>query len=171
MIALCLGTNMGDREINLERALQLLTSRYDIEVVSISSIYETAPFGVTDQEDFLNLTVAISTSLSPQDLLQACLAVEQAIGRVRTRRWGPRVIDIDILLYNDEIMTEAELTLPHPGILQREFVVIPLKEMSPELVLPDGRTAVAAASDFHPDSKNVRLWKRIDWDAIQRRFC
>ena len=171
MIVLCLGTNMGDREINLERALQLLTSRYDIEVVNVSSIYETAPFGVTDQEDFLNLTVAISTSLAPQDLLRACLAVEQAIGRVRIRRWGPRVIDIDILLYNDAIMATAELTLPHLGILQREFVVIPLKEMSPELVLPDGRTVAAAAADFHPDSKNVRLWKRIGWDAIQRRFC
>ena len=170
MIALGLGTNMGDREINLERALQLLNGQPGIEVNSISSIYETAPFGVTDQADFLNLTVTLFTSLTPQALLKACLTVEQTMGRVRTRRWGPRVIDIDILLYNDIKVATPELTLPHPGILQREFVVIPLKEMAPELILPDGRTAATVATDFSPKTGNVRLWKHVTWDAALKRF-
>lgn len=160
MIVLGLGSNMGDREDNLKRALQLLNQTYGIAIQKLSSIYETAPFGDTDQADFLNLTAAVSTDLAPERLLRACLAVEQSLGRIRTRRWGPRIIDIDMLLYNDIKINDPELFLPHPGIMDRAFVLIPLAEMAPDLVLPDGRTA-AVAADCSTEASSVRLYRKF----------
>ena len=164
MIVLGLGTNIGEREMNLSQALQMLNEQYDIKIKAVSSIYETAPFGVTDQADFLNMTVLVETDLSPQALLQACLSVERTMGRVRTIRWGPRIIDIDVLLYNDMKLATPELILPHPGILLRDFVIIPLRDIIPELILPDGRSVAAAAADFASDGSAVRFWKSVQWD-------
>ena len=161
MIVLGLGTNVGDRQQNLARALQILKEEYEVEVKAVSSIYETAPFGVTDQADFLNMTAVIATELSPGELLKACLDVEQAMGRVRGRRWGPRIIDIDLLLYDDVNMAAPDLTLPHPGILQRGFVLIPLREIAPGLLLSDGRTVAEAAEDFSGETNSVRPWKQV----------
>lgn len=170
MIVLGLGTNLGDRENNLRLALRLLTQNYEIEITHISSIYETAPFGVTDQPDFLNLTVAINTDMNPQTLLKSCLDVEEQMGRVRIQRWGPRVIDIDLLLYHDTRIDSPSLTLPHPGILQREFVIIPLHEMAPSLIMPNGKTVAAVAAEFSRNGDAVRLWKADVWDANLKRF-
>ena len=164
MIVLGLGTNMGEREQNFVRALRLLQEQYRIKVQAVSSIYETAPFGVTDQSDFLNMTALVTTRLSPRTLLQACLQVEQEMGRVRTRHWGPRIIDIDILLYNEIKLTVPELTLPHPGILQRGFVIIPLRDVSPDLVFSNGCTVAEVAEAFEKEAGDVRLWKKVRWD-------
>lgn len=170
MIILGLGTNVGERELNLSRALQMMDSRYGINIKAVSSIYETAPYGVTDQADFLNMTVLVETGLKPLELLQACLSVEREMGRVRTRRWGPRIIDIDLLLYDDIKLSTAELTLPHPGIMQRGFVIIPLKDIAPDFFLPNGRTVSDTAVEFAGDEGAVRLWKDVRWDLYSRRL-
>jgi 2-amino-4-hydroxy-6-hydroxymethyldihydropteridine diphosphokinase len=134
-----LGSNLEDREGNLERAAGLLAATPGIEVTAASSVYGTRPVGVTDQPDFLNQVLEVRTSLSPHALLRRCLAVEEEMGRVRLRRWGPRLIDIDLLLYGEEVVEDEELTLPHPEMAGRAFVLVPLLELDPGSTLPDGR--------------------------------
>ncbi|QGP92135.1 7,8-dihydro-6-hydroxymethylpterin-pyrophosphokinase [Neomoorella glycerini] len=144
-----LGSNLGDREGNLQRAVAILTATEGIEVERLSSWYETAPVGKTDQGWFLNGVAKIKTTMLPRELLLTVLAIEQRLGRVRRERWGPRNIDIDILLYDDLTVNEPDLAIPHPRLMERAFVLIPLAEIAPELILPDGRRAgVAAASPF-----------------------
>jgi len=144
-----LGSNLGNREENLKKAVALLDATGGIEVERRSSWYETAPMGKTDQGWFLNSVARIKTTMPARELLRAVLAVEQRLGRVRRERWGPRTIDIDILLYDDISVNEPDLEIPHPRMLGRAFVLIPLAEIAPDLILPDGRrAAVAAKSDF-----------------------
>jgi 2-amino-4-hydroxy-6-hydroxymethyldihydropteridine diphosphokinase len=133
---LSLGSNMGDREANVRKALDLLADR--MTLMKVSSLYETAPIGVTDQNDFINAVALVETELHPTDLLDAILDIERIVGRVRNLRWGPRVIDIDILLYDDEAINTPELIIPHPEIMNRAFVLIPLGEIAPDLELPEG---------------------------------
>ncbi|MBV9850003.1 MAG: 2-amino-4-hydroxy-6-hydroxymethyldihydropteridine diphosphokinase [Armatimonadetes bacterium] len=135
-----LGANLGDREAAIEAALRALHWPPDVMVVRRSSLYETAPVGVTDQPDFLNAVAELRTTLSPRELLARILQLERQLGRVRTQRWGPRVIDIDILLYGDEALAEPGLTVPHPRMAERAFVLRPLAEIAPEAKLPDGET-------------------------------
>ena len=146
-VFLGIGSNLGDRWANLERAVELLGARPQIEVLRISSFYETAPVGCTEQPDFLNAVALVETSLKPRELLQAILGIENQMGRLRTIRWGPRVIDIDILLYDGEQMDEEDLCIPHPRMMERGFVLRPLAEIAPDLILPDGRTAAEAVKD------------------------
>lgn len=125
-----IGTNIGDRMQNLRAALDSLAKLPGTKIIKASSVYETKPWGYADQDNFFNLCVIADTALSPHALLGACLGIEAAIGRVRTFKNAPRVIDIDLLLYEDcEINTE-ELTLPHPFIRQRSFVLVPLHEIT-----------------------------------------
>ena len=133
---LSLGSNLGDREANVRKALDLLADR--MTLMKVSSLYETAPIGVTDQNDFFNAVALIETDLDPTDLLDAILDIEKIVGRVRNLRWGPRVIDIDILLYDDVEISTLELTIPHPEMMNRAFVLIPLAEIAPDLELPGG---------------------------------
>jgi len=171
MIILGLGTNMGDREQNLQQALKLMTSDGDIGICQVSSIYETAPFGVTDQPDFLNMTVSVQTCLTPQELLHKCLAVEKEMGRIRTRHWGPRIIDIDLLFFHEVRLVSEELTLPHPEILQRAFVVIPLRDIAPTLPLANGRTATEMAHEFERIAgQEVHRRKKVAWDSLTKCF-
>jgi len=135
---LSLGSNMGDREANVRKALDHLATNPRIRVMKVSSLYETAPIGVTDQNDFFNAVALIETDLDPTDLLDAILDIEKIVGRVRNLRWGPRVIDIDILLYDDVEINTPELTIPHPEMMNRAFVLIPLAEIAPDLELPGG---------------------------------
>jgi 2-amino-4-hydroxy-6-hydroxymethyldihydropteridine diphosphokinase len=128
-----LGSNIGDKAANIRRAIALLTERGDIRLVAASRLYRTAPWGVTEQDWFVNACIAVATELSPHDLLARCLAVEDAMKRVRERRWGPRVIDVDLLVYRDVTLSEPALTLPHPRIAERAFVLVPLAEIAPEL--------------------------------------
>jgi 2-amino-4-hydroxy-6-hydroxymethyldihydropteridine diphosphokinase len=119
----------------------MLGAHSGIEVLKVSSTYETEPVGYTEQPDFKNAVVMVSTTLQPRELLEVVLGIEQKMGRVRTIRWGPRVIDIDILLYDDKEIDEEGLQIPHPRMMERRFVLEPLAEIAPELVLPDGNTA------------------------------
>lgn len=142
-----LGSNIGDRRANIDQAIEMLKAQRDVEIIKASSIYETAPVGYRDQPDFLNAVVMIETRLKPRELLNAVLSIESLMGRKRTIRWGPRVIDIDILLYDNEQLDEDDLHIPHPRMLEREFVMKPLAEIAPDLILPDGRTASEAARE------------------------
>lgn len=133
-VFLGLGSNVGDRENQLKEAIRLLDEQSGIKVVKVSSFYETEPVGYVDQPDFLNLCVEIQTELSPKAVLERGLAIEQQLHRVRKERWGPRTLDIDILLYGDQVIEEQDLTIPHPRMTERAFVLIPLQEIAPNKV-------------------------------------
>jgi len=134
-----LGSNLGDRLANLERAVRLLARHPGIRLVRSSRVYETEPVGGPAQPDYLNAVLEAETELSPQELLRACLGVEETMGRVRTGRWGPRVIDVDLLTYDDLEIDEPDLTVPHPRMHERGFVLIPLAELDADPPLPGGR--------------------------------
>jgi 2-amino-4-hydroxy-6-hydroxymethyldihydropteridine diphosphokinase len=138
-----IGSNLGDREDHLRRALDLLAAEERIEVVAVSLLSETEPVGPVEQGPFLNGAVQVSTDLAPRELLERLLEVEQRLGRVRLERFGPRTIDLDLLLYGDEIVDEPGLTLPHPRLHERRFALEPLAELAPDLVVP-GRGRVSA---------------------------
>ncbi|MBB6669603.1 2-amino-4-hydroxy-6-hydroxymethyldihydropteridine diphosphokinase [Cohnella nanjingensis] len=124
-----LGANLGDREQSLNEAIRRLDAFEGIEVRRISDRYETDPVGYTDQPAFLNMAVAVGTELDPLALLRALLSIEQEMGRVREIRWGPRKIDLDLLLYENETLGTDELTLPHPRMGERAFVLVPLRDV------------------------------------------
>ena len=128
-IYLGLGTNLGDREEHLENALILIEKKIG-PILKKSTIHETKAWGNINQPDFLNMVIRIDTGLSPKELLKYCLEIENKLGRVRTEKWGERIIDIDILYYNDLIINEKYLTIPHPYIFDRDFVLNPLKEIA-----------------------------------------
>ena len=132
---IALGSNLGDKEKNLRRALLLLTQQ-GVEVVRVSSFLSTEPYGVTDQPQFLNAVACVRTSLAPLALLDVLLATELAMGRVRLRHWGERNIDLDLLLYEDVVLDTPRLCLPHPDMQNRDFVLLPLAEIAPELKHP-----------------------------------
>jgi 2-amino-4-hydroxy-6-hydroxymethyldihydropteridine diphosphokinase len=136
-----LGSNLGDRDTTIRRAVDLLGGRPGIEVVAVSTLRETDPVGYEDQPRFLNGAVALEVDLTPRGLLGELLAVERELGRDRSQeaRWGPRTIDLDLLLYGDETVDEPGLTVPHPRLAERLFVLEPLYELEPGLTLPDGR--------------------------------
>ena len=137
-----LGSNLADREGTIEEAVGLLRAEPGIEVVSVSSLRETEPWGRVAQPAFLNGAVALETTLEPRALLGVLLDVERRLGRVRDERWGPRTIDLDLLLYGDVVLDEPGLTVPHPLLHERAFVLEPLQELDPELAVP-GRGSVA----------------------------
>ena len=132
---IAIGSNLGDKEKNLRRALLLLTQQ-GVEVVRVSSFLSTEPYGVTDQPQFLNAVACVRTSLAPLALLNVLLATELAMGRVRLRHWGERNIDLDLLLYEDVVLDLPRLHLPHPDMQNRDFVLLPLAEIAPELKHP-----------------------------------
>lgn len=129
-----LGANIGDRNAALQTALLHIASLPDTIITKQSDIIETAPWGVTDQSAFLNMAIEIETMQQPVELLHCLLQIEENMGRVRTVKWGPRVIDIDILVYENIIMNTPELILPHPYMRERPFVMIPLRQIAPELI-------------------------------------
>jgi len=134
---LALGGNLGDARETLVRAIAALTEAGDIRLQARSSDYMTPPWGVEDQPPFVNLCIAVDTALTPQALLARAQAVERAFGRDRAseQRWGPRTLDIDILTYDDLVLNEPELTLPHPRLFERAFVLVPLAEIAPDLLI------------------------------------
>ena len=137
-----LGANIGDREGTIRRALQLLRAR--VHVVAVSSILETDPWGYVDQPPFLNAAAAVETDLTPRELLEGLLEIERELGRTRRGpQFGPRTIDLDLLLYDEDRITEPGLTIPHPRLHERRFALEPLVELDPELTVP-GRGTVAS---------------------------
>ncbi len=138
-----LGSNIGDRKKNISEAIRLLDNPPDITVEKKSSLYNTDPIGYVGQDWFLNSVVEIMTRLSPKDLLSRCQAIEEQMGRVRTMPWGPRIIDLDILLYGGEIIEDDALIIPHPHLHKRGFVLVPLAEIAPDILHPRlNKTAV-----------------------------
>lgn len=138
---IALGSNMGDKTGNIAQAIERLTGPGDINLVKASSLYRTEPWGVAEQDWFVNACIGVSTRLDPAGLLARCLEVERAIGRERTMKWGPRIIDLDILVFGEARLSSPELTLPHPRIAERAFVLVPLAEIAPCLEI-DGRRVV-----------------------------
>lgn len=134
-IFLLLGTNLGDRPRALTHAIDQLASRAGT-IAKVSSIYETSPWGNIDQDNFLNQVIQLDTQLSPIDLLQTALDIEREMGRVREQKWGPRVIDIDILLYDQMIVSSEQLTIPHPAMQLRRFTLVPLAEIAGDVIHP-----------------------------------
>lgn len=138
---LSLGGNLGDPAASMGAALRMLDADPATTVAAVSSLYRTPPWGKTDQPDFLNAAAALSTALSARALLELCLEAERRLKRVRAERWGPRLIDIDILMFGDSAVREPGLELPHPRMLERAFVLAPLAEIAPSLVLQGVRAA------------------------------
>jgi 2-amino-4-hydroxy-6-hydroxymethyldihydropteridine diphosphokinase len=132
-VYLALGSNLGDREANFHEALRRLRETPELTVVRVSRFIHSAPWGVTDQPEFLNAVLAAETTLAPERLLETVKAIERAMGRRPGPRWGPRLIDIDLLLYDRLQLRTPSLVLPHPEILNRDFVWGPLREIAPEL--------------------------------------
>lgn len=131
-----LGTNLGDRQENLARAVKGLNAKPDLAVVRTSGIYETAPWGLTEQPDFLNMVAEIMTSLSPQELLDRVKDLERELGRKHGPRFGPRLIDVDILLYGNMVVEQPDLHIPHASLHLRAFALVPLAELAPDCVHP-----------------------------------
>ncbi len=159
MICLGLGSNVGDREGNIRAAVAKLAAWPGVTVERVSSLYETAPVGYADQPDFLNAVACVKTALAPRELLAACLAVEEALGRVRHERWGPRTVDVDVLFYEDVVLATAELTLPHPRFHERCFVLVPLAEVAGDMPVYAGRRAAELAAACGDGT--VRFYKRF----------
>lgn len=129
-----LGSNKGDKRANCQKALDLLSSAG--RVLAVSSFYCTEPVGYRDQEMFINAAAAVETELTPGALLTECLRIEERLGRIRELRWGPRTLDLDILLYGDRVVDGPDLTIPHPRLALRRFALVPLAEIAPEAVHP-----------------------------------
>jgi 2-amino-4-hydroxy-6-hydroxymethyldihydropteridine diphosphokinase len=138
-----IGANLGDREATVARALELLAAEDGLELVAVSALRETDPVGYLEQPRFLNGAAAVETDLPPRELLDRLLGIERALGRARDgERYGPRTIDLDLLVYGDREVDEPGLTVPHPRLAEREFALAPLAELDAELVIP-GRGEVA----------------------------
>lgn len=142
-----LGSNLGDKRANLEKALELLSGTPGVKLNRIASYYRTAPVGGPVQDWYLNTVAELITGLEPRRLLSALLEIENKLGRVRTIRWGPRTVDLDLLLYGCRESQDADLTLPHPRMIERAFVMAPLAELAPEFMLK-GKTAVELATEL-----------------------
>jgi GTP cyclohydrolase-4 len=154
---LCLGSNMGEREENLCRALTLLSQKVNLE--ELSSVYETEPVGYKEQLLFLNLVCRITTNLPPEELLRLAKNIEAKMGRVPSGQINsPRPIDIDILFYDNRIMETQDLTIPHPRLKDRAFVLIPLAEIAPGLVHPKLGKSIAELANAVKGQKGVRKW-------------
>ena len=155
-----LGGNLGDRMQALAEALELLDRTPGLLRVSCSAVYETEPWGVAEQPHFLNLVAGYETTLPPADLLDACKAVERNVGREQSYRWGPRLIDVDVLLYGDQQVniTDPHLEIPHPRLAERAFVLVPLAELAPDAVVPPGNAPVRRLLSVVSGKDGVARW-------------
>lgn len=158
-VYLSLGTNIGDREKNLKHAVTMLKDKVGIEIKAISSIYETAPVGYVDQPSFLNIALLIETYFSALETLEVCQTVENELGRVREIRWGPRIIDLDILLFNNENIEVENLIVPHPRMFERAFVLVPLLEIAEEQLSPQLLLAKENLDQMDLDNEGISKWK------------
>lgn len=149
-IFLLLGSNVGDRHAHLTRA-RILVDQKAGPVLFHSEVYETAPWGMKDQGKFLNQALQIETDLSPMDLLQMLKSIEKEVGRTETERWGPRIIDIDILFYGDQVVNHPDLKVPHPFLEERRFALLPLAELNPDFVHPISHLTVQQMLDACPE--------------------
>ena len=156
-----LGSNVGDRLAYLQQGVDRLEEERRIRVDAVSSIYETAPVGGPPQDPYLNMALRVATTASPHGLLRACQRAERAAGRVRTVRWGPRTLDVDVLLYADRRIATRRLVVPHPRLVERPFVLIPLIEVAPGAALPDGRSLVTVLAKLAPIEDVVMIGRQV----------
>jgi 2-amino-4-hydroxy-6-hydroxymethyldihydropteridine diphosphokinase len=143
---IALGSNLNNPRKQVQTALQRISAMDKTTIIAQSRLYETKPLGPQDQSDYINQVIAIETTLSPHALLAALQQIENEMGRVRTIRWGARIIDCDILLYGNEIVESPNLLIPHPEMTKRDFVLYPLAEIAPNLVLPSGEKLLLRSS-------------------------
>jgi 2-amino-4-hydroxy-6-hydroxymethyldihydropteridine diphosphokinase len=155
---IALGSNIQPKEVYLQQAVQRLANCQDIVLKQVSTVYETEPVGYEEQDQFLNLVVEVDTNLTPQELLRACQQIEQELGRERVIRWGPRTVDLDILLYSNENMNIEELILPHPRMHERAFVLVPLAEIAPHLTLKGREVKDWLDTMAAEEVQGVRVW-------------
>ncbi|MBP5856459.1 2-amino-4-hydroxy-6-hydroxymethyldihydropteridine diphosphokinase [Marivibrio halodurans] len=162
-VLIALGANLGDRRAHLARAVEAL--RADMALDALSRLYETAPMYVADQPAFLNMAVRGRTALAPRALLDRLKEIEDALGRETTYRNGPRAIDLDILYHGDRIVSDDRLTVPHPRIAERAFVLVPLMDIAPDWIDPARGESVRAMHDAVPGRDTVRLAEPPELDA------
>lgn len=160
-VYLSLGTNIGEREQNLKEAVQRLQKQQGILIQAVSSIYETEPVGFVNQPSFLNICVYVKTDVSPYEMLEICQSIENELGRVRDKRWGPRIIDLDILLYNQENIEADDLIIPHPRMYERAFVLVPLMEIARVPYSEQLQIAKQIMARLDLNKEGVTLWRPI----------
>lgn len=153
---LSIGSNIGDRHQNLDKAKALLEER-GVAVTRTSSIFESQPVGYTNQDEFLNQILLVETTQRPQELLETCLGIERHLGRIRSIKNGPRLIDIDILFYDDEMTSEDKLLIPHPRITDRRFILMPLAEIIPDQIHPIFDQSISELLEQCDDDNRVEL--------------
>jgi 2-amino-4-hydroxy-6-hydroxymethyldihydropteridine diphosphokinase len=163
---IALGSNIGNRHEYLTNAIKKLANHPKIKLVNISSVYETDPVGYEEQDLFLNMVIELMTSFSAYELLDYCLKVELELGRKREIYWGPRTIDLDILLYNQENIVSENLIVPHPRMLERNFVMIPLSEIKPDVIIPNREKPLEGWIEELPNKEGVRIWKRKNGEDV-----
>jgi len=162
---IALGSNLGNRLENLRRSLKLLSNEKGLYIKAISNVYETKPIGGPVQGDFLNACAEIRTILTPTILLQKMLDVEYTMGRVRVERWGPRLIDLDLLVYNNTKINSPFLELPHPRLLLRDFVLIPLADIAPDLIIPGQENTVSEFVLNRKSTEDVKPFLPSGWHS------
>ncbi len=139
---IALGSNIGDKFANMDRAIHILTQRGDVALVGRSRDFKTPPWGNTDQDWFANAAITVATILTPRELLDRCQSVEMEMGRVRVEKWGPRLIDLDVLVFGDQRIDEPDFVVPHPHLTERAFVLAPMADVAPDVVVK-GKTVTA----------------------------
>lgn len=154
-VFLLTGGNLGDRNKNLQKAVELIAQQIG-KIENISAVFETVAWGTHDQPDYLNQALQVTTYLTPQELLKAILSIEKNMGRLRSSKWEPRVIDIDVLLYNDLVVDDPALTIPHPLLHKRRFALVPLAELAPELIHPVMKQPIRELLQHCPDELTVK---------------
>lgn len=155
-----LGSNQGDSIENIHQALQKLNSNPGVKVKKVAGLYRTAPVGYVEQDWFVNTVAQVETTLSPDELLKLLLTIEDQLGRVRTIRWGPRTLDLDLLIYEGETINSPVLTLPHPRMQERAFVMVPLAEIMPDLQI-NGQEAKQIAKILKRDQEIVCIGQKV----------
>ncbi|MCM3729287.1 2-amino-4-hydroxy-6-hydroxymethyldihydropteridine diphosphokinase [Neobacillus cucumis] len=163
---IALGSNIGNRYDNIVNAINRLKSCPKIQLVNLSSVYETDPVGYEDQDLFLNMVIKVRTNLSAMELLDTCLKIELELGRKREIKWGPRTLDLDILTFNQENIESEKLNIPHPRMLERAFVLVPLVEIDQDLRLTGVDKPLNILLNELPDKEGVRIWKRKNGEDV-----
>lgn len=157
------GSNLDNRLDYISKALELLDDTEKCKVVKVSSMYESKPYGYTEQNNFLNCVAEISTELDLKDLLKVTKEIEQKIGRQQREKWGPREVDLDILFFNDMIYSDEKLTVPHKDVLNRDFVLVPLCEIAPGFIYPGENKKVC---DLSKDQLDKNIIRKLEFNFI-----